>query len=126
MSYKILKLEIVETIQFNSILNADFISAETILFDGNILILNSTNRSQLQYDFNDNNILRKDGELTDTFKLIATNILPLYLAESEQSIPSIVYNFSFDAKVLGELEHFHFTKNYSAETMINNFVQQNK
>lgn len=126
MSYKILKLEIVETIQFNSILNADFISAETILFDENILILNSTNRSQLQYDFNDNNILRKDGEVTDTFKLFPTNILPQYLIESEQSISSIVNDFSFDSNVLGEPEHFHFTKNYSAETMINNFAQQNK
>lgn len=126
MSYKILKLEIVETIQFNSILNADFISAETILFNENILILNSTNRSQLQYDFKDSHILRKDGEVTDTFKLIATNILPQYLIESERSIPTIVNNFSFDAKVLGEVEHFNFSKNYSAETMINNFVQQNK
>lgn len=126
MNYKILKLEIVEKMQFNSVLNADFISAETILFDENILILNSTNRSQLQYDFNDNHILRKDGEVTDTFNLIATNILPQYLIESEQSISSIVNDFSFDSKILGEPEHFHFTKNYSAETMINNFVQQNK
>lgn len=124
-SYKILKLEIVETIQLNSILNTDFINAETVLFDNDKLILNSANRSQLQYDFNDNYILRKDGEVTDTFKLSATEILPGYLLESEQIPTSIVNNFSFDAKVLGEIEHFRFTKNYSAETMINNFVQQN-
>lgn len=125
MSYKILKLEIVETIQFNSILNSDFIKAETVVFGDNKLILNSTNRSSLQYDLMDNYILRKDGEVTDTFNLSAINVLPEYLPETEPSPTSIVTDFSFDAKVLGEMEHFHFTKNYSAETMINNFVQQN-
>ena len=124
-SYKILKLEMVETIQFNSILNSDFIKAETVVFEGNKLIFNSANRSALYYDFMDNFILRKDGEVTDTFKLSAINVLPGYLAKTVQSTTSIVNNFSFDAKVLGETEHFHFTKNYSAETMINNFVHQN-
>lgn len=123
MSYKILKMEIVETIQFNSILNTDFIKAETVLFHENKLSFNSTYKLPLQYDFNDKYILRKDGETIDTFRLATTNVLPKYLLEPEQLTNIIVSGFSFEANVLGELEHFQFTKNYSAETMINNFVQ---
>lgn len=122
LNYKILRKEIVETIQLNSILNTGFVNAETVEFNSNRLVFNSQNGSQLQYDFTNNFIIRKDREVIDTFKLAATNVIAKDYMESEQSAMAIINDFAFDAKIAGETVHFHFTKNYSAEILVNNSI----
>lgn len=118
LNYNIIKKQNTAAIQLNSILNTDFINTGYVMYDTDKLILNSKNKVQLQYEFKENYILRGANGLTDTFMFSPVNISPEYLKESESLPISIINEFSFEAVILGELEHFHFIKEYSAETMI--------
>lgn len=118
LNYNTIKRQNTSAIQLNSILNTDFINAESIMYGTDKLILNSDNKVQLQYEFKQDYILRSANGLTDTFIFSPVNIKPEYLKESTSLPLAIINEFSFDAVILGELEHFHFVKEYSAETMI--------
>ncbi len=123
INYSKIKREIVSAMQLNTVLNTDFINAASVTFDTDKLMLNYENKLPLQYDFKENFILRKDREITDTFMFAPKNVIPIYLTESIESSDAQVNNFSFDVMLFGESEHFHFTKNYSAETMVNKQIQ---
>jgi len=123
LNYLIIKENISNTMQFNSILNTDFTTASSIIFETDKLILDFKSAPQLQYDFRQNYILRKTSDVTDTFMLSALNLVPKYNIENDQQPFLIVNDFSFDAVILGETEHFHFAKNYSAETLVNMQMQ---
>lgn len=117
LNYNVIKRQNTAAIQLNSILNADFINAESVIYNTDKLILNS-DKIQLQYGFQENYILRENNGVTDTFMFSPFNIIPEFLKESTSLPLAIINEFSFDAIILGELEHFHFIKEYSAETMI--------
>lgn len=118
LNYNMIKRQNTSAIQLNSILNTDFVNAGYVMYDSDKLILNSESKSQLPYEFKENYILRSANGLTDTFMFSPVNIKPEYLKESSGLPLAIISEFSFDAIILGELEHFHFIKEYSAETMI--------
>ncbi|MES2140745.1 MAG: prepilin-type N-terminal cleavage/methylation domain-containing protein [Bacteroidota bacterium] len=118
LNYNNIKRENTNAIQLNSILNTDFVNAGYVMYDGDKLILNSENKDQLQYEFKENYILRSTSGLIDSFMFSPVNISPEYLKESTRLPLAIINEFSFDVVILGELEHFHFIKEYSAETMI--------
>lgn len=116
LSYKTVKKEIVEAMQLNSILNSDFAAAENILFNENKLTIDKKDNIYLQYDFNDSIVLRKENEITDTFKIVPVAITASFIFPEQKAVVS---TFSFQAKLLDETEGFVFTKNYSAETLMN-------
>ena len=118
LNYNTIKRQNTAAIQLNSILNTDFINAEYIMYDTDKLIFNSENKVHLHYEFKENYILRVDNGLTDTFMFAPLNIITGYLKESTKLSLAMADEFSFGAIIHGELEHFHFIKEYSAETMI--------
>lgn len=119
ISYNVIKRQNTAAMELNSILNTDIINAASITFDTDKLILNSEEKIKLLYEFKENYILRKDNEVTDTFMLASVNVSPLYFNESGTLLVAIIKEFSFDVDLFGEQEHFRFTKEYSAETMVN-------
>jgi prepilin-type N-terminal cleavage/methylation domain-containing protein len=120
LTYKAVKQEVVQTAQLNAILTTDFLNAETVTYDDTKLTLNNTDASVLEYNFNDEFILRRQAEIVDTFKLVATDIIPQYITEQQ---PTMITGISFNALVLGENESFHFIKTYSAETIVNRAIK---
>jgi len=116
LSYKTVKMEIVNIAQLNSVLNHDFATAEMISFNEHKLNIDRKNSFPLVYNFNDSIILRIDNELTDTFKIVPGNIVTNFVFKEQNTA---ITNFSFEAKVLNEIEYFTFTKNYSAEILMN-------
>lgn len=120
INYKTIKQELVETMQFHSVLSRDFADAQKVLFKENELTL--VNNKNVNYNFETEFVLRKTGEAVDTFFLKPVNIFADHLVtESDLSKP--VVQFSFDALVFGEQEHFLFSKRYDAEMMVNNEIQ---
>jgi len=115
-SYKIVKIEIVEVAQLNSILSHDFEIAEMISYNESKLIIDRENNLPLVYNFNDSIILRTDNELIDTFKITPVNIVTNFIFKEQNAV---VCNFSFEGKLLEETEQLTFEKRYSAETLMN-------
>ncbi len=118
LNYNGTKKNIIDIIQLNSVINNDFINAESAQFDADKLILNYGNGHLKEYSFEEKKILRKEEGIVDTFRLETTNLVAHQNIIHEQAGLPIV-EFSFDAAVFGETMHFHFVKNYSAETLIN-------
>lgn len=119
LSFKGIKKELVSTVQLNSTMNTDFINASLVHFHDNKLILDFQERKSVQFEFGDSLVLRTDREITDTFKLAAFNIVVQPAISNSEEQTTIISGVSYDAKILGETEHFILTKNYSAETLMN-------
>lgn len=124
LSYKKAKTEIVNTMQFNAIMNNDFCNSEEITFNDNTIAIFRKNKAPLRYLFNDHFILRKTDEITDTFKIAAANIQEKFVFKNEQAQSALISEFSFDAQFAGDTEHFLFTKNYDAATLFNKEIKQ--
>lgn len=121
-SYRSIKNKTLEAMQFNSIVSIDFMDAELITYKENTLTLKK-NGNPLQYEFNDLFILRKVNEVTDTFRLSPTDIQAKSIIKNEGNETVVINNFSFDAQILGETEHFTFAKKYDAETLMSYEIQ---
>lgn len=122
MTYKAIKIELVEAMELNSVLNNDMGNSELILFDNNELTLVNEGKDALKYTFNETAVLRTAAAVVDTFKLKPINIVAHYLA-NENNLSNVVLSFSFDTDVLGEQEHFQFSKLYDAEMIVSNAIQ---
>ena len=123
MNYKAVKVELVEALELNSVLNSDISKAEKIVFDNNKLILIKEENKSFEYNFLEKYILRKTGEVVDTFNLIPLNIVSKQIA-SVSSSSALIEFFSFDANVLGDKEHFQFFKSYDAKTIMDNEIKE--
>lgn len=123
LNYKTIKAELTEVLQFNSVLDRDIANAERMSFIESKLIINRKKKSDLEYNFEASFILRKEGEVTDTFRLISLNLIPSYLMSRGTMSENLLMSLSFDALVLGEQEHFQFRKSYDAETVVNADIQ---
>lgn len=119
-SYRTIKKEVVDAMQLNSTLNTDFAGAELISFTDNKLTIDRKNNLSLYYNFTDSYILRKENEITDTFKIIPASVTAGFIFADAKAVVS---DLSFDSKVLGEPAHFVFTKQYSAEILMNYEIQ---
>ena len=122
LNYKAIRQEIVKSMEFNAVMNNDFANAEIVTFENNTLKMKRRNSLDLEYCFNDKYVVRKETEVKDTFKLFAMNIVANCLAQAGQSL-LIVDDFSFNTKISSTTEIFHFTKKYSAETLVNRSIQ---
>jgi prepilin-type N-terminal cleavage/methylation domain-containing protein len=116
LSYKQVKEKVVEITLFKQVLSTDMQQAAIISFSENTLSLLNKNKNPLEYHFYDDFIVRKEKELSDTFKISASNVKTNFLFQDQLIF---VNEFSFDANVLDEKEHFTFAKNYSSETLMN-------
>ena len=126
LSYKKTKTEIVKTMQFNTVLTNDFYNSEEITFSENTIAIFRKNNEPLIYTFNDNFILRKANEITDTFKIATTNIQEKFVFKNESYPSTLIAKFSFDSQLSWDVQHFLFTKNYSAATLLNKEVKFQK
>src|ERR1035437_4240342 len=126
LSYKKTKTEIVKTMQFNTVLTNDFYNSEEITFSENTIVIFKKNNEPLLYTFNDNFILRKTNEITDTFKIATTNIQGKFVFKNESFQSTLIDEFSFDSQLSGDVQHFLFAKNYSAATLLNKEVKFQK
>lgn len=117
LNFKKVKGTIMETTQLNTTFSRDIRHAEIISAEEeNKLILLNKNEPELHYEFYPDFILRTRAELTDTFKVAATNIQQQFLFPENKMF---LQQVSFDAAVMNEPESFHFTKSYSSETLMN-------
>ncbi len=119
MNYKLIKEELVDALQFNSILNNDIEKANSIHFNENKLIIVTEFNEILEYNFVERYILRNSDAVVDTFNLMPVNVAPNFVLNDGDAENKLLVSFSFDAEVLGELEHFEFHKTYDAVTMVN-------
>lgn len=127
VSYRTVKQELVEALEFHSVLNRDFVDAQKATFRETELTLISYKNRNVIYNFEAEFVLRKTGEVVDTFFLEPTNISTDFLM-TENNFSKPVVQFSFDALVLGEQEHFLFNKRYDAEMIVNyeiHYLQEN-
>ena len=126
LNYKSVKHTISDVMLMNMVIASDFTNAQTISdVDDNELIFNDDNDTLIHYHFSPEFITRQENEIIDTFKIAVNNRLPVFLLEKDNEPTNLVSAFSFDAKVLGETEHFNFTKNYAADVIINNSYVNN-
>lgn len=123
LTYKTSKTEIVSTMQFNTTMNNDFINSVEITFAENTVTIFNKNKEPLHYKFNDDNILRMNNEVTDTFKLAAVNMKEKFVLRSEDLHSSLINEISFDSQLAGDTQHFVFRKNYSAATLLNKEIK---
>ena len=119
-SYRIIKNELADVSQLSFILNNDMANAEMVSLKENLLSIDRKDKLPLLYDFNDSIVLRKENDICDTFKIAPSAVTAGFIFPDQKAI---VKYFSFEAKVLGEIEHFVFSKNYSAEILMNYEVQ---
>lgn len=126
LNYKSVKQTISDVMLMNTVIASDFTNAQTITaIDNNELNFNNENNTTIQYHFASEFITRQEDQIIDTFKIALNNKLPVFLLEKENEPTNLLSTFSFDAKVLGETEHFNFTKNYAADVIINNLNGNN-
>ena len=119
LSFKEIKKDIVEKMQLNTVINSDFMNAELVNYHDKKLTFTRIQSNPLEYEFEDSLIVRKDQDVKDTFKLTSENIISKPILMNETGDTAVINTFSFDANVLGEKEHFEFTKIYSAQTLMN-------
>lgn len=124
-SYKTIKNKVVEIMQLNNVINTDVIAADFITYSDNKLTLNKSD-TLLEYYFNDSYIIRTNNIFADTFQLKTINVLVTSVDSTGLNVTDMLTNFNFDMLVLGDTEHFTFTKNYSAETLMNHELQSPK
>lgn len=124
-AYKAIKNKVVEIMQLNTVMNNDFTTADFITFSDNKLILNNRD-TLLEYYFNDSYIIRTNNTFADTFQLKTTNFLVKSVDSTELNATDMLTNFNFDMLVSGDTQHVTFTKNYSAETLMNHEPQSQK
>ncbi|MBA3971408.1 MAG: prepilin-type N-terminal cleavage/methylation domain-containing protein [Bacteroidetes bacterium] len=118
LNYRNIKTEVVDAMQFRSVMNNDFQKSNVVFFKDQTLTIVMPKGQLLRYDFSDKFVLRKAGDAIDTFLLKPENIKPGYLS-SLYSGEAILHSVSFDATVCGEKERFYFDKLYDAETVVN-------
>lgn len=121
-SYRSIKNKTVEAMQLNSIVSVDFMDSELITYKENVLTLKNNN-GLLQYEFVDTLIFRRTNEVIDTFRLSPIDIQAKSIIKNQEKETAVINSLSFDAQVLGETEHFSFTKEYSAETLMSYEIQ---
>jgi prepilin-type N-terminal cleavage/methylation domain-containing protein len=123
LNYSVTKRGIIDVVQLNAILNNDFITSESAKLEMDKLILNYENGLQKEYSFGEKYILRKEQEYVDTLKIGVMNVIANRNGD-EQVTDLLISELSFDAVIHEETMHFHFIKSYSAETFINNPLNQ--
>lgn len=115
LNYKTVKVKLMEAEQLRSALTLDIRGAERISFNENKLSLFRKD-SLLEYRFLDNLIVRKEREVSDTFRIPAANLRCRFLLPDEKMF---VTRFSFTTTVLKEDASFCIMKSYSSELLMN-------
>lgn len=116
LSYKTVKAKMMETTQLYSALSSDLFHAQMASFHEHTLLLYNKNKTELKYDFYENDIVRKTGEVVDSFHIAAMNRKEQFLFPDNKQF---LTQLSFEINVLDEPEVFNFTKQYCSETLMN-------
>lgn len=104
---------ILDALNFQVNMNKDMLNAQTItsLSEDEILVTNLPDK--YYYQFREEYILKKTGETTDTFKIKVSDIL------FEKQDNDLIKKISFASKLDGKLIQYNFSKEYSAEQIVN-------
>jgi Tfp pilus assembly protein PilW len=123
LNYRTTKQVISDVVLLNTVISSDFIRSNKITTGNeNELILDNETKQVINYHFTPEFIIRQTGETVDTFKINSSNCIPVYVTDMENEKLSLLTGFSFDSNVLGEQEHFNFTKYYGADVIINESI----
>jgi hypothetical protein len=114
--YRLMKKKLLESEQFQSVLNNDAYISDVISFNDDQLVMTKPNGTSVQYHFYDRLITRAENDRSDTFALVAVNIKSQFLFPEDQQF---VQQFSFETQVLEEHAFFSFTKAYPSELLVN-------
>ena len=110
---------ILDALNFQVNMNKDMLRAETItqLSEDEILVTNLSNK--YYYQFTDSYILKKTDEISDTFKIITSEI------KFEMQDNLLINKISFTSKLDGKEIRYNFSKTYSAEQIVNLQLEKN-
>lgn len=122
MNYKAVKVELVEALDLNSVLNSDIAKSEKIIYENNKLVLFKNENENLEYDFLETCILRKSGEVVDSFQFMPQNIASRPIVGVSNSLKLIDF-FSFEVNVLGDKEYFQFSKLYDSKMIMDDEIK---
>lgn len=115
--YKALNEKTVEVMLLNELIEKDFLQADSVMKD-NMNVVCFNNNNQITYNFNNNRILRKQTEVQDTFFIQSENVQLKFDDKIAENYQSLIDELSFEAKVIGEQEHFIYRKTYAADVLI--------
>lgn len=115
MGYRMNRNEINAIMQFNATLNNDFINSNEIYFLDNTILL-SCEKSKLEYQLESGFVLRKINQVTDTFNISVSDISVNYCSVNKENL---INELTFKSVIFKEIECFHFSKVYAAESLIN-------
>jgi len=109
---------ILDALNFQVNLNKDMLNAQTITLvsDDEILVTNLFDK--YYYEFTDEYILKKTDDVTDTFKIKVAEIL------FEKQDGELIKKISFASKLDGKPIQYNFSKEYSAEQIVNLQVEK--
>lgn len=116
-SYKLVKNQVVECMQLNTVLQNDIQGAEFVFFNEDQLKLDSGDK-MISYHFMDSLIVRDANEQADTFKLRNTDLIPSYAANGGGIGEGLINGLILDITINENIEHFTFMKIYDAETLM--------
>ncbi len=104
---------ILDALNFQVNMNKDMLRAETIirLSEDEIQVINQNNK--YYYQFRDNYILKTTDDIIDTFKIAVSNLK--FEAENFELVKKISFSSKLDDKNIG----YNFSKDYSAEQIVN-------
>ena len=104
---------VLDALNFQVNMNKDMLRAEsiTLLSEDEILVTNLSDK--YYYEFKDDYILKRTDETTDTFKIKVSEIL------FEKQDNEFINKITFTSKLDGKSIKYNFSKEYSAEQIIN-------
>ena len=104
---------VLDALNFQVNMNKDMLRAEsiTLISEDEILVTNLSDK--YYYEFKDDYILKKTDDMTDTFKIKASEIL------FEKQDNELINKITFASKLDGKTIKYNFSKEYSAEQIVN-------
>ena len=124
-NYKNINKKINEVILIDMLLKNDFFQAKEIYCKtSDKLIFKDKQNHENTYLFTPGYIIRKSNEVNDTLFIGASKILFKFQNEELFSDNASLTNklmdeFCFESFVLGEIEQFHYKKEYAADVLMN-------
>jgi len=104
--------------KLNSLLHTDFNNSE-IIIKTDAGILTNYRTKQINYEFDFGFILRKEGEITDTFFVKVDELNTHYLKQGQLESERIIDELTFETKINNKMRVFHYRKIYGADILMN-------
>lgn len=129
MSYRKNNQLINNVFMLHTALQTDFMNAKFVNKKEDAVVMKDKDGNKIIYFFDQNYILRNVNEMQDTFFVSANDMHLKFISEDQKATEGIIDEFYFTSLVAGEEEHFHFSKTYAADVLMEaekeHFLQKN-